>query len=74
MSSSTALRLFVSRSPAEFLRLVAREPDCLRSLIAAYRFVLRTHESVQAAAYGVGQHADPGNVPIETPHPAFSNG
>jgi len=37
-------------------------------LVTADGLSLRAYEAVQAAAYGIRQHADPGNVPIEAPH------
>ena len=47
---------------------MAGDTNRLCRLVTAYGLGLGADKAVQPTTYRVGQHADPGNAPIEAPH------
>jgi hypothetical protein len=57
------------------LRLVAGDADRFCRFIAGHGLILGAHEPVQLATYGIGQHTDTCDIPVEVLHRAtFHNG
>ena len=56
------------------LRLVARDANSVRGLVAAHRSRPRAHELIQLVTYGVGERSDSGGVVSQTVQkPLISN-